>query len=318
MSRFDDLLNRDLPSKHSGIEGEINSMYEEADDDFSTNDADLEKYMNTECGDSFDEDTDDYDECGFEDSDDDYDECGFEDTDEDYECGLEGCNGEDCRSSFAYEDDLDFDDEDDDVDSFEDELDDDLDSDDEFTGDSISDKLSDMETETFDGEDEEVHDIGPDGEQKIQDTIKAVATPLLIAQECSSEEIEEFLESTDSDIAVEEGYLTEKTIVKLDKQAKKAQLYEVALYTIAREHNDRDYAKLETAWALERKLKERLRRRYDSKARSQANKYMRNLKNATPATVRRVGITMTKNNKKALPGPRKQVKALPVKTKKLA
>ena len=254
MSRFNDMLNSTLPSKTSRARSFM-SMYEEADDfsDFGTSERDMEKYMETEgCEKSCRE------RCGDE-------ACIGGSCRE--RCGDEGCSGGSCDESddYEYDDDYDVDDIDTDNDI---EFDDDDDEDDS---------------------DDQIEDLGPDEEQKVADSLDVVATPLLLAQEFSVDELEDFTESTDCDIAMEEGYITEKTIVKLDKKAKLAKAYEVALFKIARQHNDKDYIRLEMVWRMERELKARLRAKYHIPAMKEAKAYLQRLKNSKSGLLSKLG-----------------------------
>ena len=66
--------------------------------------------------------------------------------------------------------------------------------------------------------------------------------------------LEEMADMTTLESASIGGYdeVMERTIVKLDKRAKKNQLYKTALYTVARNENDPDYKKLVTLWQMEK------------------------------------------------------------------
>lgn len=130
------------------------------------------------------------------------------------------------------------------------------------------------EVEPIVADDTEVDDLTPEESQRVDDVMNAVATPLLIKTEMTEEEIEEFVESADCDIAEAEGFLTERTIIKFDKNAKKAQLYEVAVAACARERGDKLYKKLETVYKMERILKAKLRKKYNAPAQKKVKEYL--------------------------------------------
>ena len=141
--------------------------------------------------------------------------------------------------------------------------------------------------------DEEV-ELTPDESRRVDDTINAVATPILIQDELKSEEaIEDFVESVDSDIAVSEGFLTEKTIVRFDKNAKKAQLYEVAVAACAREHKDPLYKKLETVYKMERVIKAKLRKKYHAEATKKVKEYLARAKKSKSGILSRIAHKIT-------------------------
>ena len=253
MSKFEDMMNSELPSKRRGL---FTEMYEDSDD-FGMSDSDMEKYMEQECGDSYDEG---YCVGGSCDEDSDYDD--FDDDEEEDE--EEFMNKLDNLVNDDDEDD-DFDDDDDD----------------HLDGDA---QISDNE-EIKDGD----LDLGPDGEQRVRDAIDSIATPLILAEEFTESELEAFLESADCDIAINEGYLTEKSIIKLDKNAKKARAYEVAVMKIARENNDNLMKKLDYLWATERRLKSLLRRKYNSYATRFANDYIRRIASSASKKLSQIG-----------------------------
>lgn len=131
-------------------------------------------------------------------------------------------------------------------------------------------------------------ELDPIASQRADDTINAVATPLLVKDELTEAEIDEFVESVDSDIAIAEGFLTEKTIIKFDKNAKRAQLYEVAVAAVAREHHDPLYKKLETVYKMERVLKAKLRKKYHAEATKKVKEYLTRAKKSKSGILSRI------------------------------
>ena len=116
-------------------------------------------------------------------------------------------------------------------------------------------------------------DLTPEEDRRVDDTMNAVATPLLV-NDLDESSFNEFTESADLDMAVAEGFLTERTIIKFDKNAKKAQLYEVAVAAVAREKKDPLFRKLQTVYKMERILKAKLRKKYDAAARRKVKEYL--------------------------------------------
>lgn len=66
----------------------------------------------------------------------------------------------------------------------------------------------------------------------------------------------------------EDLVVMEKTIVRMDKQAKKQRAYKLAILQCAKDDDNKDYKKLETIWKMEKYLMRRLEKRYAQKARS--------------------------------------------------
>jgi hypothetical protein len=102
----------------------------------------------------------------------------------------------------------------------------------------------------------------------------------------SSEEIEEFVSNpSDTAKAVTESVLLERSIVRLDKKAKLENLYKTAIFTIAKEKNDRDFAKLVKVWKSERFLEAKLEKKYGRQAMQRAKEAMRNKKKSGSSPV---------------------------------
>lgn len=82
--------------------------------------------------------------------------------------------------------------------------------------------------------------------------------------------------------------LEERTIVKLDKKAKLNRAFKAAVFTIARERNDRDFKKLLTLWRMERVLEDKLMKKYSTSAMKRAKDSLRNVaKSGNSAKVRK-------------------------------
>lgn len=95
----------------------------------------------------------------------------------------------------------------------------------------------------------------------------------------SSEEIESLTENTyDLGKAINEDILVERSIVRLDKEAKKNRAYKMAIFQVAKEAGDRDFKKLLTLWKLERFIEKKLEKRYFAKAKQLAKEAMKKAK----------------------------------------
>ena len=129
--------------------------------------------------------------------------------------------------------------------------------------------------------------LSPDEDIEASDTMNTVATPLLISS-MEDNDIKEFVNGVDGTIAETEGFLTEKTIVRFDKNARKEQLYEVAIRSCARAHKDPLYYKLETVYRMERILKAKLRRKYNSEANRKVKEYLAKAKKSKSGILSRI------------------------------
>lgn len=113
-------------------------------------------------------------------------------------------------------------------------------------------------------------------EQRMDDALTAVVAPILLSDEIGSEdEMKEFVESDDYHMAVYEGLITERTIVRFDKNAKRAQLYETAVRVCAREAKDPLYKKLMTVEKIKRTIEAKLRRKYNAPATKRVKEWLK-------------------------------------------
>lgn len=111
----------------------------------------------------------------------------------------------------------------------------------------------------------------------------------------TNEDIEVALENTlDVDMAVNQEIVQERTIVRLDKKAKKSKAEKMAIFTIAREKKDPDFKKLLTVWKLERFLEAKLEKKYASKAKMKAKEALRNATKSKSKMVKTVANKASK------------------------
>lgn len=102
----------------------------------------------------------------------------------------------------------------------------------------------------------------------------------------SNEEIEAIIENTyDIGKAINEEYLEERTIVRLDKAAKKSKAEKMAVFQIAKQKGDRDFKKLLTVWKLERFLESKLEKRYAAQAKTLAKEALKKAAQTKSKTV---------------------------------
>ena len=192
MSNFKDLLDQPLPSKRdifseSSEDDDIFNSFFESDEDEPSSD---EEYESGEDEDDSSEDTSD-------------------DVEEGADCSY--CEDDDY-------DDLDDMDDDEIADSIND-LDDDLGDDDDY--DDLDDELGDEDDADDDGvpddmEDEEVpQPLEGEDDAKADEMMAIATTPVLIRDELTAEEAVNFYESSDYDIAVNEGLVLESDVEDL-------------------------------------------------------------------------------------------------------
>lgn len=153
--------------------------------------------------------------------------------------------------------------------------------------------IEDASDDDIDDDEGYIKKIDDEASQRIDDTIKNVATPLIVQDMLDEEEIAVLKESVDGDIAIDESYLTERSIVRLDKSAKRSQLIKVAVLAIAKEKNDPLYKKLVTLWKMERRIEKALYKKYESQAKSRAQKYINNAKKSKSSAIKKAVAKLT-------------------------
>lgn len=161
---------------------------------------------------------------------------------------------------------------------------------------NIADEVSDVVNPSDPTDAIMMDDLSTDDEvvsQKIDDTIQRVATPIMLNSEMSAEEVDNFVESVDCDIATSEQFLSERTIVKFDKKARYAQLHKTAVLAIAKEKNDPKFRKLRTLWKLEAVLEKQLNKQYGSQANARVKIYLQKARNSKSNIIKRVANKIT-------------------------
>ena len=124
--------------------------------------------------------------------------------------------------------------------------------------------------------------------------VNALIVECAILDTFSNEEIESLTENTyDLGKAINEDILVERSIVRLDKEAKKNKAYKMAIFQVAKEKNDRDFRKLLTLWKLERFIEAKLEKRYGAQAKQLAKQAMKKSKNTKSKAV---GKAVNKTN----------------------
>lgn len=223
------------------------------------------------------------------------------------------------------DDDDDFDDDDDDDvdpdDIDDDDMDDDLDSVMDDLGDLTDDDLDQVEDNLKDDDDEENDDVeqvrlNPDEEIEADNLMQVAGTASLIRSEMNMDERAEFLESSaDLTTAKLEGFINDSVIqemeemskpidleetfqeakiynkntVRLNKEARLAQLFAIAVYSSARAHNDPEYKKWKKAKKVARYYSANMRRKYKSEATKRMRVLFARLKSSKSPIVKNLG-----------------------------
>lgn len=149
-------------------------------------------------------------------------------------------------------------------------------------------------------------ELTPEEEADADSMINIAATPILLKEVLSQEAVDDFLESAEFDIAVEEGFALEgtkdnfesftgelfteakfynKNQVRFTKEARTNQLFEICIQAIARAKNDPVYFKLAKVQTLRRKLKAVLRQRYKAPAMKKAKEYIVRMRRSKAPTL---------------------------------
>lgn len=168
----------------------------------------------------------------------------------------------------------------------------------------------------------EVTEVTPEEEEDIEQIINLAATPIVLKDTLGLEAVREFVESSEFTTACDEGFFLEgqrdplanstqnfflengetfleskfyqKNSVRLTKQSKLNQLFEICVQAVARAKNDAIYFKLTRVQELRRKYKSILRQRYKSQATRQARNYLIRLKQSKSPTLKSAADKMDK------------------------
>lgn len=156
--------------------------------------------------------------------------------------------------------------------------------------------------------------LSPEEDEEADKLINLAATPVVLKEELSPEEITEFAESYEYQIACDEGFLLEsceaeffntaslvtegkfynKNMVRMTKEARTHQLFEICVQAIARAKNDPVYWKLHKVQIARRRLKGILRERYKGPAMKKAREYLIRLRASKSPILSKVGNTLDK------------------------
>lgn len=136
-----------------------------------------------------------------------------------------------------------------------------------------------------------------------------MAALLTVALEdtCTDEELDELTEAATTG-TIKFTPVEERTIVKLDKKAKKERAYRLALYQVAKEANNPDYNRLVSLWKAEKILIGKIEKKYRAKAISRMKQMASTAKKSSSDKVKKAGAkvdALTKSQKmtqKALSG----------------
>lgn len=220
------------------------------------------------------------------------------------------------------DDDDDFDDDDVDPDDIDDDdMDDDLDSVMDDLGDLTDDDLDQVADNLKDDDDEDDDDVeqvrlNPDEEIEADNLMQVAGTASLIRSEMNMDERAEFLESSadlttaklegfindsviqemeemskpiDLDETFQEAKIYNKNTVRLNKEARLAQLFAIAVYSSARAHNDPEYKKWKKAKKVARYYSANMRRKYKSEATKRMRVLFARLKSSKSPIVKDLG-----------------------------
>lgn len=149
-------------------------------------------------------------------------------------------------------------------------------------------------------------ELTPEEEAEADSIINIAATPVILKEVLTQESVDAFVESAEFDIAVEEGFALEgtkdnfcsvtgelfteakfynKNQMRLTKEARTNQLFEICVQAIARAKNDPVYFKLAKVQELRRKLKAVLRQRYKAPAMKKAKEYIVRMRRSKAPTI---------------------------------
>lgn len=172
--------------------------------------------------------------------------------------------------------------------------------------------IDDVDTPDTDPVEGEVT-LNPEEEEEADRAIELAATPVLLKEVLSDKEVKEFVEDNDFNVACNEGFMTEsfadevgadsmfmegkgyynKMVIRLDKKARFAQLFEISVLGCAKAKNDPDFIKLQKLQKARRALKKKLRMKYKGQALKRAKFYLQRLKSSRSGIMRKVADSVS-------------------------
>ena len=139
-------------------------------------------------------------------------------------------------------------------------------------------------------------------EETMQDVSLEAIMENAIREALSEEELSEFLSDQSAVTeAIDAEILTERTIVKLDKNAKFQKAYKAAIFSIAQEKNDPKFKKLLTVWKMERYLEAYLEKKYSTAAKKRARETMRKASKVKSNPIKKVAKKVSGTFNKEVP-----------------
>lgn len=127
--------------------------------------------------------------------------------------------------------------------------------------------------------------INTNGQDEFTIEEEALLTEAMLL-DAGPDVVEELLESNAQvDSLLQQEVLMERSIVRLDKNAKINRAYWTAIFNIARKKKDSKYKKLVTLWKMEKQIEKYLEKKYGNEARRIAKKSVNKKANSTNKAV---------------------------------
>jgi len=118
---------------------------------------------------------------------------------------------------------------------------------------------------------------------------EALIMEAALLENLNPEELDEFIsDHNEVNAAYQDEVLLEKSIVRLDRNARLSQAQKVAVFTIAKQKNDPMFRKLLTVWRMERYLEAELFKKYGNQAMRLARQTVSKASKSRSSTVKKV------------------------------
>lgn len=131
--------------------------------------------------------------------------------------------------------------------------------------------------DTSNGPDEELEDELEDFSGNEEPTMESIhiMNEVSLLEAFMDEGINELLENATGEVTemLQTGFVSESTLVRLDKKARISQLQKAAVFTLAREKGDPKFKKLMTVWKMERRLESDLMKKYGNEGMRRAKRH---------------------------------------------
>lgn len=133
--------------------------------------------------------------------------------------------------------------------------------------------------------------------EPVTESAMSAVLAAALEETCNEEELAELKEQADQGL-VTLTPVEERSIVKLDRKAKKQHAYRVALYKAAAEMNLKEFKQLKTLWKAEKELDRRIEKRCHNRAKQIMKETAKKHASSPTPKIKKAADSITRSQKK--------------------